>query len=176
MKKKQKRKTLVQCVMAFILLLAQTGFGPQAADKDPQHVVWSLLVQRHLQPGARRHGGGSLCQQLPGRLRDHADGQGRSRCPVPLAITRDPKQTDSVLRSFRENVLISFLEAKADRTCGLFLHLATRSSSQSSYVSVSLNATNTFFRFISLKGPTFSVLYFPSQTPAEQLCMINYPH
>ena len=55
---------------------SQTGFGPQAAGKDPQHVLRSLLVQRHVQPSSRRHGRSPLSQQLPGRLWNHANGQG----------------------------------------------------------------------------------------------------
>uniref|UniRef100_A0AAQ5Z4Y4 6-phosphogluconate dehydrogenase NADP-binding domain-containing protein n=1 Tax=Amphiprion ocellaris TaxID=80972 RepID=A0AAQ5Z4Y4_AMPOC len=54
----------------------QTGFGPQAAGEDPQYVLRSLLVQRHVQPCPRSDGGSPLCQQLPGRLWNHTNGQG----------------------------------------------------------------------------------------------------
>lgn len=83
--------SLKEILMSVFSSFSQTGFGPQAADKDPQHVLWSLLVQRHIQSSPRRSGGSPLSQQLPGRLWNHTNGQGTtcflSSSPSPVTLS-----------------------------------------------------------------------------------------
>lgn len=125
--------SLKEMLMSILSSFYQTGTGPQAADKDPQHVLGSLLVQRHVQSSPRRHGGSPLGQQLSGWLWNHTNGQGTllPSSPSPVALCSSHFQLflcllDAVLNylllcSFF--FLLCLVRAKVDLTCYL-VHLS----------------------------------------------------